>query len=397
MGLRQDAAEVIVTILRRCRAAGETNGMPDLRVAIAGLGAASRLVLPSFGTVEGVVLAAAADPRAAARAEFTATYGRPAHDDIAQMCRAPDIDAVWIETPNHLHCEHAILAARNGKHVICAKPLATSLGECERMIAAAQENNVCLLVGHSKVFDTPIAAMAEIVKSGRLGRAIQIDTILYNDWLRRPRLAEELDENQGAGFVLRQAPHLIDIANVVMNAKPIAVRALTGSWDDKMPTAGNCAALVQYEGGAFASISLNGYGYFNSSELTFGIGSMGDARTAGAKPKTRGTPLSAAEKYAAAGETREQGTAQPFFGLTIVSCERGVIRQSPNGLLVYTDEGCEGISLPPPKGRAAELIELRDALREKRDVFPDGAFGKQTLAVCLAILRSAREGKDVAL
>ncbi len=371
--------------------------MPELRVAIAGLGAASKLVLPSFSSVEGVKLAAASDLRAEARAKFTTTYGLPAYDDIAQLCAAPDIDAVWIETPNHLHCEHAILAASHGKHVICAKPLATTLDECDRMIAAAKENGVRLLVGHSKVLDTPVAAMADIVKSGRLGRAIQIDTLLYNDWLRRPRLAEELDENLGAGFILRQAPHLIDIASAIMGARPTQVRALTGSWDDKMPTAGNCAALVQYEGGAFANISLNGYGYFDSSELTFGIGSMGDARAAGAKPKSRGTPLSAAEKYAAASETRERGPAQPFFGLTIVSCERGVIRQSPSGLLVYTDDGCEEISLPPPKGRAAELIELLDALRENRDVFPNGAFGKQTLAVCLAILRSAREGRDVAL
>ena len=64
---------------------------------------------------------------------------------------------------------------------------------------------------------------------------------------------------------------------------------------------------------------------------------------------------------------------------------------------VYTDEGREEISLPPHQGRAAELIELRDALQENRDVFPDGEWGKTNLEICLALHRSSREGKDISL
>ena len=87
----------------------------------------------------------------------------------------------------------------------------------------------------------------------------------------------------------------------------------------------------------------------------------------------------------------------PFVGLTLVSCERGLMRQSPDGLYLYTDEGREEIAIPPNPGRAAELIELRDALQEKRDVFPNGEWGKANLEICLAILRSAREQRDIAL
>ena len=76
----------------------------------------------------------------------------------------------------------------------------------------------------------------------------------------------------------------------------------------------------------------------------------------------------------------------PFFGLTIVSCERGVIRQSPDGLYLYTEAGCEEVAVPPNPERVAELTELRDALREQRTVFPDGRWGAATLEVCLAIL-----------
>ena len=372
--------------------------MTTLRIAIAGLGAAAKLVLPYFSKVEGVRLAGAADVRADARSAFESAYGLPGFASVEELCRSPDVDAVWIETPNHLHCAHAVTAARHGKHVICAKPLATSLEECDRMIGAARENGVKLLLGHSKTLDAPIRAMAEIARSGRLGRVIQIDSWLYNDWLRRPRLAEELDDAKGAGFLMRQAPHLVEIATYIAGAGATRVRAMAGQWDENMPTKGNAAALIAFETGAFANISLNGYGYFDGSELTFGIGSMGDARER-RRPRPRGAPLTSDEKYAAPSEAdlRQQGEAQPFFGLTVVSCERGVMRQSPHGILVYTDEGCEEISLPPHQGRSAELIELRDAVRDNRDVFPDGGWGKATLATCLAILCSAGAGADVTI
>jgi phthalate 4,5-cis-dihydrodiol dehydrogenase len=370
--------------------------MADLKVGVAGLGTASRLILPYFGTVEGVGLAAAADTRAEAREAFTKAYGLPVFGSVEELCGMRELDAVWIETPNRFHAEHAIAAMRAGKHVICAKPLATTLEQCDRMIAASRSAGVRLMVAHSKIFDAPIQAMAKIARSGRLGKVVQIDSWLFNDWLRRPRLESELDETAGEGFILRQAPHLVDIATFIAGGRAARVRAMSGKWDPAIPAEGNCAALIGFEDGAFASLSMNGYGYFDGSELTFGISVFGEKRERKV-PRPRGAPLSTKEKFSVAPAERTQGKAQPFFGLTIVSCERGVMRQSPEGLLVYTDEGCEEIALPENPGRAAELYELRDAVREKRDVFPNGEWGKRNLEICLAVMRSAREGKDVVL
>ncbi len=370
--------------------------MSDLNIGIAGLGTAAKQVLPAFGKVDGVRLAAAADIRADAREDFSQTFKLPAHANIEELCKSSDIDAVWIETPNHLHCEHALCAAENGKHIICAKPLAANLDECNRMIAAARANDVRLLIGHSKILDPPIRAIGEIARSGKMGKVIQIDSWLYNDWLRRPRLAEELDEKRGAGFILRQAPHLVDIANFIAASAALSVRAVTGRWEPGIASEGNGTALINYESGAIASMSLNGYGYFDSAELSWGIDTFGKKRE-GEKPAKRPEgPFTGRDKYA---ERRDAslGDAMPFFGLHIVSLERGVIRQSPKGLFVYTDEGREEISLPPYLGRAAELIELRDALRENRDVFPNEEWGKANLEICLALHRSSQEGKDVPL
>jgi len=378
--------------------------MSDIRIGIAGLGAASTLVLPYLAQVPGVRLAGAADIRPEAREAFTQAHGLPAFAEVRDLCRSPDIDAVWIETPNHLHCEHALLAAAHGKHAICAKPIATTLADCDRMIAAANEAGTLLIQGHSKVFDPPIRAMREMVASGRLGAVTQANIWLFNDWLQRPRLAMELDPAQGGGLVLRQAPHLVDICNYIVGRPARGVRAMTGAWDAAFAGESHVQAAIMYEGGATAAFTIDGTGYFDITELTWGIDGLGrqrDGRAHGSRARRAG-PLTEDEKYGKAfreapPEARRQGEKQPFFGMTVVSCERGAIRQSPDGLFVYDEAGRHEIVVPPYLGRAAELIELRDALAQRRPAFPDGVWGKATLETCLAIRQSAAQARDVPL
>src|SRR5207244_4257316 len=87
---------------------------------------------------------------------------------------------------------------------------------------------------------------------------------------------------------------------------------------------------------------------------------------------------------------------QAHFGLTVVSCEHGDIRQSLHGLYVYGD--AEKWEVPVEdtlRGRAAELEELYGAVIEHRPVFHDGRWGIATLEVVLGIMQSARERKEV--
>jgi phthalate 4,5-cis-dihydrodiol dehydrogenase len=376
----------------------------ELRVGVAGLGSVAAQVLPSFRDVPGVRLAAAADVRTEAREAFRRAHDLPAFDDVAEMCRKAPIDVVWIATPNSVHCEHAVAAAGNGKHVICEKPMAITLEQCDRMIEAARQNGVTLLQGHSKIFDAPVRAMRAVVASGRIGRVIQINSWNFNDWLQRPRLASEVDTRLGGGLVYRQGPHMVDVVRYVAGGLATSVRAVAGRWDPHFDTEGNFSAFIEFEGGACASLGFNGYGYFDVTELTWGIGEGGQQRDPRArKPRPRRTgALAAEEKYRyvatqASSEVYARGERQPFYGLTVVSCERGVIRQSPDGLYLYTENGCEDVPVERHLGRTAELIELRDALENGRPVFPDGTWGRATLEVCLGILQSSRERRDVAL
>ena len=89
---------------------------------------------------------------------------------------------------------------------------------------------------------------------------------------------------------------------------------------------------------------------------------------------------------------------QPFFGFTLVSCEKGDIRQTPDGLFIYGENEKREITLPPgSRGREAEVEELYDTVAHGRPVFHDGRWGEATLEVCLAMLESAKERKETFL
>ena len=88
---------------------------------------------------------------------------------------------------------------------------------------------------------------------------------------------------------------------------------------------------------------------------------------------------------------------QPHFGLTIVSCERGDIRQSPDGLLVYSGKGREEITLPKDKSpRDLVIAEFADAIAGK-PVTHTGRWGLANLEVCTAAIESSRSGEEVEL
>ena len=89
---------------------------------------------------------------------------------------------------------------------------------------------------------------------------------------------------------------------------------------------------------------------------------------------------------------------QPFFGMTLVSCERGDIRQSPRGLYVYSDQGQAEIELPTDRSpHTLVLAELHDAITGKTRALHDGRWGLANLEVCMAAIASSASGREVIL
>jgi len=384
------------------------------RWGVAGLGRAFTLMLPTFVADPRVRLCAAADPRAEARARFTADFDAPAYATVDELCADPAVDVVYVASPHQMHASHAIAAARHGKHVLVEKPMSLSLTDCTRMIDAASAAGVQLVVGHSHGFDAPIARARALIDTHTFGPVRMIHAFYYTDFMYRPRRPEELDTAQGGGAVWNQAAHQVDIVRLLAGGRATSVRALTGNWDAKRNTEGAYSALLTFEGGSFASLTYNGYGYFDSDEFCDWIGELGMRKSAGnhgvSRRALRAAPDAAAEvalknarnyggsAYRSAAITDPATQAHQHFGTFLISCEGGDLRPMPHGVMVYDAAGARLEPLPPPTVPRVEVIDaLERAIASGVPALHDGRWARATLEVCAALLESARTGVEVAL
>jgi len=378
---------------------------------MAGLGVASTQILPPIAKLSFIKIAAAADTRADAVAKFREQYHAEGYASVDELCASPNVDAIYIATPNSLHAEHAITAAKHKKHIIVEKPMAMTLAECDAMNEAADQHGVKLLCGHTHSFDPPIRKIREIVKSGELGKLCMIHTWNYNEFMYRPRMKRELAMTRGV--VLNQGPHHVDIVRLIGGGLVRSVRAMTGVWDKAREWEGSYTCYLEFEDGTPATLVYSGYGFFDTAELFSWVGEGGQQRAPETnlevRKKLREVRSAEEEQLKEAmrfGGKREGEYShiwsgerkQPFFGFTMVSCERGDIRQTPDGVKIYGETEQREINLPAgSRGREAEVEELYNAVVKGRPVFHDGRWGAATLEVCLAMLESARQRKEILL
>jgi phthalate 4,5-cis-dihydrodiol dehydrogenase len=377
-----------------------------LRLGVAGLGRAFSVMLPTFTRHPAVRLVAAADTRAEARKRFADEFSAKAYDTVAALCADPAVDAVYVATPHQFHREHATQAARAGKHLLIEKPMALTIEDCTAITEAARRAGVHVVVGHSHSFDAPVRHLRKLVESGAFGQVRMISALNYTDYLYRPRRPEELDTSKGGGAVFNQAAHQVDVVRLIAGAPVRSVRALTGSWDAKRPTEGAYATLLTFANGAFASLAYSGYGHFDSDEFEGWIGEMGQTKTpypgrAGPRFKTLDdeTAYKNSRNYGGA-DFRPTGdaAAHQHFGTLLVSCDRADLRPVPNGVMIYEGGSARLDAIPSPGVPRAEVIdELYDAVVHGKAPLHDSAWGMATVEVLLAMLQSARDGRDVGL
>jgi phthalate 4,5-cis-dihydrodiol dehydrogenase len=389
-----------------------------LRLGFAGLGMAAGRLIPEISRLPYIKLTAAADLRVHALERFKQEFNAEIYKSVEEMCESPNVDAIYVATPHEFHATHTIAALRKRKHVIVEKPMAISMEEATAMNAAAEANGVKLMSGHTHSFDPPVRKMREITKSGELGKLLMISTTYYKDHLYRP--FPDHDIQMSRGVVLNQGPHQVDIVRLLGGGMVKSVRAMAAIGDPSRPGEGHYACYLEFDDAVPASLVYSGYAYFDTGELTWGIGEGGEQKdperhikarrffnSLGTEPeRTRRLEARLEEwRYGgskpgewARGDSGERKQHQPFFGLTIVTCEKGDIRQSPDGLFIYDSEGKRESRLPTGvDGREAELKEFYDAIVNDRPMFHDGRWGQATLEVCLAILKSAAERREIML
>ena len=379
---------------------------PPIGLGIVGLGMAGAVMVHAAAAHPHYVLRAAADPHRGPREAFARDHNARGYSDIEQLVADPAVEVVYIATPHQFHAPHAVLAAERGKHIILEKPMALTLADCDAIIAAVERCGVQLIVGHTHAFDPAVRLMRRMIENGEVGPLGLVHSFNYTNFLYRPRRPEELDTARGGGILFNQVPHQIDTARLLAGGLVRSVRAQASILDPTRPTEGSCAALLQFDRGICASILYSGYDHFDSDEWHFGISERGAPKEI-AHGAARRALAKAADEAAARTETFAYGRTaaalpphQPHFGVTIATCANGDMRATADGLTIYGREGAREIPIPrgdSMPGRREVLDDMRSAIRGGRKPVHDGRWGKATVEVALAVLRSSRDGHEVAL
>ncbi|MDB5595064.1 MAG: 4,5-dihydroxyphthalate dehydrogenase [Hyphomicrobiales bacterium] len=387
-------------------------GDRKVRLGIAGLGRAFSFMIPTFRGDARIEIVAGADPRAEARERFAADFGARPYETVEELCADPGVDAIYIASPHQFHAPQVAIAAAHGKHALVEKPMALSLDECSAMIDATRAAGTHLLVGHSHSFDAPIQKTRALVESGAYGSLRMITAMNFTDFLYRPRRPEELDTAAGGGAVYNQAPHQVEMIRLIGGGRVKSVRAATGIWDPSRPTEGAYTAFLTFENGVVATMTYSGYGHFDSDEFSGWFAESGlpkdpskygasRAALRNAPDLAQETALKESRNYggqAYADTSAPAGRKHQNFGLVIASCEHGDLRPGPDGVQVYGDLTQDFVTIAPPGVPRSEVMdELVAAVLDGTPPLHSGEWSMATMEVCLAILRSAAENREITL
>ena len=119
---------------------------------------------------EGAKIVAVLDPE---NAESVAKeFGCDVETDLDTICGRVDVDAVIVATPNYLHKEPVLTAARHGKDVFCEKPIALSYADCDEMVAACEKAGVIFMAGHVMNFFRSVRHAKRLIAEGKIGKVL---------------------------------------------------------------------------------------------------------------------------------------------------------------------------------------------------------------------------------
>lgn len=276
-----------------------------------------------------------------------------AYTSYAEMLDDPGVAVVYIASPNALHAEQAIAAARAGKHVYCEKPLALNAEDGQRVTAACREAGVRLGVNFQTRHYAANQEAYRLIREGAIGDILvmQIESCAAGNPLRGWRTDPELS---GMGAVNNIAVHPLDLARFFAGSEVAEVVAMTNA--GRTSELETIALLtIRFENGALA--------YVNGSQAT---------------PK----PRADMEIYGSSGRISGRNTTRPF---------------QDGELLVLT--GAEEASFPynTRDGFQRAIAAFNEAVLTGAEPSPSGEDGLRSVQLVEAITRSARTGAVVAL
>jgi len=258
--------------------AGESR--KKIRYAVVGLGHIAQVaVLPAFENVpENTELAALVSDDPKKLEELSEKYRVKktcSYDEYDALLKSGDIDAVYIALPNHLHCEYTVRAAEAGIHILCEKPMAVTEDECEKMIHAAEVNNVKLMIAYRLHFEEANLRAIEICRNREIGEP-RIFNSVFTMNVKEGDI--RLQSETGGGTLYDIGIYCLNAARYLLQDEPIEVMAFSAnSGDERFKEVDEMTtAILRFPNERLASFTTS-FGAANVSTYRV-VGTKGDLR-----------------------------------------------------------------------------------------------------------------------
>ena len=219
--------------------------------------------------------------RAAALAQ---QYGGTAYATVEELLANPDIDAVSVCAANFAHAELTIAALNAGKHVLCEKPMAVTLAECEAMVEAAKKNGKFLMIGHNQRLAKAHAVARKLIVDGLIGDIVTFRTTFGHGgpetWSVDPGLNTWFfDKTRAAmGAMADLGIHKTDLIHFLTGQQVVRTTARVTTLDKKdadgnlISVDDNAVCIYELSGGAFGTMTASWtyYGAEDNSTVLYG-------------------------------------------------------------------------------------------------------------------------------
>jgi len=232
-----------------------------LKTAIIGCGKVAHIHAKALINAKGSHFAAVCSRSPEKRLEFAEKYNVKAYSDTEKMICKEHIDIVVVCTPHPAHKESAITALSAGAHVLVEKPMASSLQDCDAMLAAAAMNNKKIGVVSQRRFYSPCQRLYNAVSTGKIGTPA-LGTVQMLGW--RDKAYYESDPwrgtwiGEGGGVLVNQAPHQIDLLQWFMGGE---IEELYGIWRNMnhpyIEVDDTALAILKFKNGGIANIVVS--------------------------------------------------------------------------------------------------------------------------------------------
>ena len=256
-----------------------------LNIGVVGCGTIAQVRhIPEYAANENCTLVGFFNPKTSRAEDMAAKYGGKVYQSAEELFADPAIDAVSICAANYAHAELTIKALEAGKHVLCEKPMAVTLADCEAMMAAAEKSGKRLLIAQNQRLAKAHAYAKELIDSGLIGKVITFRTAFGHGgpetWSISPgKDTWFFDKKRAAmGAMADLGIHKTDLIRFLLGQDVVRTTARLctldkrGADDELIGVDDNAICIYEMSGGAFGTMTASWtyYGAEDNSTVLYG-------------------------------------------------------------------------------------------------------------------------------